>query len=134
MWWFKQAYGSMAHVASSAAATGGAVTMVRSSTVPTERSFSGDGDGDNPSDIDGDEQTDADDDDDDDSQTEESKNYHDHDDGGILNYGQAAGAADRQAVTAIVKPYYAALAGAPVSHCPPRCHHWSNSPVAVPLT
>ena len=22
----------------------------------------------------------------------------------------------------------------PVSHCPPRCRHWSNSPVAAPLT
>ena len=23
---------------------------------------------------------------------------------------------------------------APGSHCPPRCRHWSNSPVAAPLT
>jgi hypothetical protein len=45
-----------------------------------------------------------------DNDTIKSKGYYDGDDGGIRSYGHAASAADKRAIAALVKRYYAAAA------------------------
>jgi len=103
---------------STARTQSGSRTVIRttrgvSGAVPSEQSLLGDGDADNPDDIDGDgtaEYNDGSEDHDKDSMTAESYDYADKDDEEVLNYGHPTDTADRQAITAIVKHYYAAAA------------------------
>jgi hypothetical protein len=80
---------SASHAAPGALTTGGAGATSISTATSTPRGFARDNDDDNDS---------------------RGNSYYDEDDNVILRYGHSASAADVQAVTAIVKRYYAAAA------------------------
>jgi hypothetical protein len=97
------------------AATRGASTNTLT-TIPPGQTILGDGDADNPNDVDGDGNRPSeaynskeftDDDHEPDTRTKESYDYPDKDDSVLLSYGRAADASDGDAITKVVKKYYA---------------------------
>jgi hypothetical protein len=107
--------GSRFHTSSIAATsispTGKTASSITQAQPPAHRStqpYLNDGDQDGIGDEDGDNNSDIDNDAALDYKTDENGKYRDGDDADTLVYGQTAGATDRQAITAVVKRYYAA--------------------------
>lgn len=76
--------------------------------IPPGQHLRGDGDADNPSDIDSNGDPDGNADSDNDNPTPNSYRLPDSDDAQIFSYGHPAGAGEKQAITRVVKRYYAA--------------------------
>jgi hypothetical protein len=102
--------GAPSHAASSAAAvsTSGARSVTNRSAPPPRGAFKGDEDDDETGENLGNGSKDNDADFDNDLKNIEYKGFHDSDDYAIEAFGHAAGTADRQTVTRLVKRYYAA--------------------------
>lgn len=98
-------------VSSTAPASGATpATTTTSSTATSSQGYLNDGDNDIIGDADNDNKHDNDNDNTEDHKLEDNGDYHDSDDHGIMTFGHPANAADRLAITSVVRRYYAVAA------------------------